>query len=130
MRGAEPLALHEGERVGADALCFVRHRLMVGSDHDRERGTGSLGCGGEHVGEQALVRDRMQHFRQARSHACAFAGGEHDREAGTGGHRKSCQIRPNQLAAAGRCRHELSPCYPRNRPEFKCDKVFLLMFPD
>ena len=64
MRGAEPFALHEGERVGADALCFVRHRLMVGSDHDRERGAGSLGRRGEHVGEQALVCDGMQHFRQ------------------------------------------------------------------
>ncbi|MGY4428071.1 hypothetical protein ACVWWO_000548 [Bradyrhizobium sp. F1.13.1] len=64
MCGAEPFMLHEGERVGADALCFVRHRLMVGSDHDRERGAGSPGRRGEHVGEQALVRDRMQHFRQ------------------------------------------------------------------
>ncbi|BAL76705.1 hypothetical protein S23_35050 [Bradyrhizobium cosmicum] len=22
------------------------------------------------------------------------------------------------------------PCYPRKRPEFKCDTLFLLMFPD
>jgi hypothetical protein len=25
---------------------------------------------------------------------------------------------------------KLSPCYPRKRPEFKCEALFLLMFPD
>ena len=81
MRGAKPLGLHEGERVGTDALGFIRDRLVIGADHDRERGAGSLWCCGKHVGEQALACDGMQHFRQVRSHARAFAGGEHDREA-------------------------------------------------
>ncbi len=87
MRGPEPLGLHEGERVRADPPRLVRHGLMIGPDHDGERGAGSPGCRRQHMSKQALVSDRMQHLRQARSHARAFAGGEHDREAGTGGHR-------------------------------------------
>ncbi|MGY4289136.1 hypothetical protein ACVWXO_008356 [Bradyrhizobium sp. LM2.7] len=81
MRGAEPFGLHEGERVGANPPGLLRHRVMVGTDHDSERGAGSLRRGGEHMGEQALACHGMQHFWQARSHARAFAGGEHNREA-------------------------------------------------
>ena len=86
MRGAEPLALNEGRGIGADAFDLVGDRLVVGSDHHGERGARSVRGGVQHMRQQRLAGDGMQHLRQRGSHARALAGREHDGEAGSSGH--------------------------------------------
>ena len=64
VRGAEALALNEGGRIGPDPRDLVRDRLVVGPDHHGKRGAGAMGRGIQHMRQQRLAGDRMQHLWQ------------------------------------------------------------------
>ena len=86
MRGAEPLALHEGLGIGTDAAHLVGDRLVVRSDHDRKPGILPLRRGVQHMGEQRLAGNGMQHLGQRGTHTRPLAGCEHDCQTRTSGH--------------------------------------------
>ena len=81
MRGAAPLALHEGRGIRQDALGFGGDVVLPGTDDDGGRGDAGFGDRVEHVGKQRSSGDRVQHLGPRRTHARALAGRQHDRQA-------------------------------------------------
>ncbi len=59
---------------------------MVRPDHDRQRGTRSVRGRVQHMRQQRLAGDGVQHLRQRGPHARALAGRKHDSQAGSSGH--------------------------------------------
>jgi len=90
VRGAETFTLHEGRGIRALPPGLLRDVGMVRSDHHGERGAGTFGRCGQHMRQQRLAGDRMQHLWHRRPHARALAGREHDGEAGSNGHCSPC----------------------------------------
>ena len=86
MGRAEALGLNEGRRIGAYALDLVSDRLVVRPDHDRQRSARSMRGGVQHMGQQRLAGDGVQHLRQRGPHARALTGRKHDSQAGSSGH--------------------------------------------
>ena len=86
MRGAEALGLNERRRIGADARHLVGDRLVVRPDHHRQRSACSVRGRVQHMRQQRLAGDGVQHLRQRGSHARALAGRKHDSQAGSSGH--------------------------------------------
>ena len=86
MRGAEALGLNEGRSIRADAPDLVGDRLVIRPDHDRQRSARSVRGRIQHMRQQRLAGDGVQHLRQRGSHARALAGRKHDSQAGSSGH--------------------------------------------
>jgi len=86
MRRAEALGLDEGRRIRADARNLIGDRLVVRPDHDRERRARSVRGGIQHMRQQRLAGDGVQHLRKPGPHASALAGRKHDSQAGSSGH--------------------------------------------
>ena len=87
--GAPPLGLNEHLRLGQHAPRFIRDRIGIRPDHHRDRLRSGAAHGGQHMRQHRAPRDRVQHLRQRRAHACAFPSGKHDRKAGSFAHRDS-----------------------------------------
>ena len=132
MRGAEALGLNEGRRIGADALDLVGDRLVVRPDHDRERGACSVRGRVQHMRQQRLAGDGVQHLRQRGSHARALAGRKHDSQAGSSGHSSPLAIPWPAMRMAPAVFNCFPPeIKPIRRPKtsgFKWAALFLLMF--
>ena len=79
----EPLTLVKGLGVGGDALDLVGNRLMVRPDHHSKPCAGPRGARLQHMRQQRLAGDGVQHFWQRRSHPRALAGRKHDSLAGS-----------------------------------------------
>ena len=86
MRSAEALGLNEGRSIGACPPDLVGDRLVVRPDHDREGSPCSVRGGVQHMRQQRLAGDGVQHLRQGGSHARTLAGRKHDSQAGSSGH--------------------------------------------
>jgi hypothetical protein len=86
MRGAETLALNKRRCIRTLTSCLFRDRTVVGSNDNGKRGACALWGGPQHMRQQRLAGDGMQHLRQRGLHAGALTGGKHDREAGSAGH--------------------------------------------
>jgi hypothetical protein len=89
MRGAEAFALDEGRGIGTPPCNLVGDRLVIGTDHDGERGARAFRGGIQHMRQQRLAGHRVQHFRQRGPHPRPLAGREHHRQAGSSSHEKS-----------------------------------------
>src|SRR2546430_829805 len=72
MRVSTPFRLHEDLGIGQDPFGFGRHRIGAEPDHHCGLGAACFAHGVEHVGEERLAGDRMQHFRPRRTHASAL----------------------------------------------------------
>jgi hypothetical protein len=81
MRGAKPLHLPGNLDFRKHAPGFRRHRVMIRSNHGHAAGGAGLGHRTQHMRQQRLIADRMQHLRQGRSHAGALARRQHHRQA-------------------------------------------------
>ena len=138
MRGAEALGLNEGRRIGADALDLVGDRLVVRPDHHRERSARSVRGRVQHMRQQRLAGDGVQHLRQRGSHARALAGRKHDSQAGSSGHSGSTSawiVSVGRTIAADGAGPSLI-VFPRRSNQFAAPKtsgfkwaaLFLLMF--
>ena len=88
-----PNALHKTFGLRRDPPHFGSDRVLPRSDH--HGGGVGLGVGncGEHMRQQGLAGDRMQHFRLCRAHAGALAGCEHDGKAAP-------MLHPHEISAA------------------------------
>ena len=132
MRGAEPLALDEGRGIRAHALDLVGDRLVVRPDHDRERGAASVRGGIQHMRQQRLAGDGMQHLRQRGAHPRALAGRKHDSQAGSSGHSSPSTSSGNAKVAGPSLivfpRRWKPIRRPAKRPDSSCAALFLLMF--
>ena len=84
-----PLGLGENLRLRHCAAGLFGDGIRVRPDHDRDRFRPGAAHRAQHMPQHRSPRDRVQHLRHSRTHACAFAGGKHDREASSFTHRQS-----------------------------------------
>jgi hypothetical protein len=87
--GAAPLLLDEDLRARCAPLRLRAHGVRIGADDDRDRRSAGVTHRREHMREQRLLRNLVQHLRPCRAHAGTLAGGEHDRKACPLDHRDS-----------------------------------------